>query len=242
MRALLIDADILAYRVGFLAAKSSWDEQATTSIFRSWITEICDELNGAPSLYFTGRGARYREKFATEIPYKISREGKERPLFLPEVTDFAFNNFPCCISNSEWGEADDLIACAAHSSSSYDDYIVVSIDKDLNMIPGHHYNPVKKTKFFMEKNDAYTFFFMQLLAGDRTDDIPGIKGIGLTRAEKILKGVTSPDEAFDRVFQTYKNNYKDHSEDDLSTMIYNRANLLWLRRTHEEVWAPPIPD
>ncbi len=242
MKSLLIDADILAYRVGFMAAKSSWDERLTTHTFNNLITEICDELNGTPSLYFTGRGPRYREKFANEIPYKVSREGKERPLYLPEVTDHAFNHFPCQISNSEWGEADDLIACAAHSLNDYDSYVVVTIDKDLNMIPGHHYNPVKKEKFFMDKKDAYIFFFKQLLAGDATDDIPGITGIGLTRAGKILKDCNTPDEAFDRVMDTYKNNYKDHSEDDLASMIYNRANLLWLRRTHEEVWTPPVPD
>lgn len=242
MKSLLIDADILAYRVGFMAAKSSWDEQFTTNIFNGWIRDICDELNGAPSLYFTGRGARYREKFAFEIPYKVSREGKEKPLYLEEVTQYAFDYFPCCVSNSEWGEADDLIACAAHSSASHEDYVVVSIDKDLNMIPGNHYNPVKKQSYYINQLEAYLCFFNQLLTGDKTDDIPGIHGLGPVKATKILKGCSSPDEAFERVLDTYKETYKDYSEDDLATMIYNRANLLWLRRTHEEVWAPPIPS
>lgn len=243
MKSLLIDADIIAYRIGFTALKSSWGEQLAVSTFHNTITEICDTLNGTPSLYFTGRGPRYREQFANEIPYKQSREGKERPLFLPEMTEYAFNAFPCCVSNSQWGEADDLIACAAYKCASFDEYVVVTIDKDLNMIPGNHYNPVKKESFFMSKEDAYMFFFKQLLAGDKTDDIPGIKGIGLTRASKILKGCSdSPEKAFDRVLDTYSNHYSDLSEDEIATMIYNRANLLWLRRTHEEVWTPPIPE
>lgn len=243
MRSLLIDADIIGYRVGFMALKSSWGEQLTINTFHNWINDICDELNGVPSLYFTGKGPRYREQFANEIPYKQSREGKERPLFLPEVTQYAFNTFPCCVSNSTWGEADDLIACAAHKSGSFDDYVVVSIDKDLNMIPGNHYNPVKKEQYCVSKEEAYMFFFKQLLAGDKTDDIPGIRGIGLTKAAKLLKGSeSSPEKAFDCVLDTYNRHYPDSSKDEIATMIYNRANLLWLRRTHEEVWTPPLPE
>ena len=87
-------------------------------------------------------------------------------------------------------EADDLVAIwAAERRSDAGDYTVVGIDKDLLQIPGWHYNFVKKESQFIDEDTANLKLMLQCLTGDSSDNIPGIKGIGPKKADKILTGV-----------------------------------------------------
>jgi len=67
------------------------------------------------------------------------------------------------------------------------DTVCCTIDKDLQCIPGLHYNFDKNESFEVSHQDAYEFFLRQSMAGDATDGIPGIRGVGMKTAEKILK-------------------------------------------------------
>ncbi len=87
-------------------------------------------------------------------------------------------------------EADDLVAIwAAECREEEIDYYVVGIDKDLLQIPGAHYNFVKKTHRDVDLDEAHLLLMTQALTGDNADNIPGLKGIGPKKAEKILAGV-----------------------------------------------------
>jgi len=88
-------------------------------------------------------------------------------------------------------EADDLVAIWAYEQMDMDQTpIIVGIDKDLLQIPGWHYNFVKKqTPIYVNGDEAHLKLMLQCLTGDTADNIPGIKGIGPKKAEKILKGV-----------------------------------------------------
>tara|TARA_R110000851_G_scaffold49992_4_gene119883 strand:- start:1256 stop:2032 length:777 start_codon:yes stop_codon:yes gene_type:complete len=87
-------------------------------------------------------------------------------------------------------EADDLVSIwAAECREAEQEYTVVGIDKDLLQIPGTHYNFVKKEIQEISEDTADLKLMLQCLTGDRSDNIPGIKGIGPKKAEKILHGV-----------------------------------------------------
>lgn len=87
-------------------------------------------------------------------------------------------------------EADDLVSIWAAECRDVDqEYTVVGIDKDLLQIPGTHYNFVKKELTEVSEDTADLNLMLQCLTGDRSDNIPGIKGIGPKKAEKLLKGV-----------------------------------------------------
>lgn len=87
-------------------------------------------------------------------------------------------------------EADDLVCVWAHECWSAGlTYIVAHIDKDLNMIPGPHYNFDKQDIYYVEPDEGFRYFMHQCLTGDRADHIPGIKGIGPKKADKLLDGV-----------------------------------------------------
>jgi 5'-3' exonuclease len=75
------------------------------------------------------------------------------------------------------------------------DTCIVSIDKDLDQIPGEHYHPgIRRQQVFIREPKFYTitpeqglyFFYYQLLIGDGSDNIKGAPGIGPKKADKIL--------------------------------------------------------
>jgi len=106
-------------------------------------------------------------------------------------------------------EADDLIAMRA-KMLGVDNCIVVSIDKDLKQIGGYYWsyykvkskdmqgnfildeyeNHVKEYKMkqidFITKEEADNYFWCQMLIGDTSDNIQGIKGLGPVKSKKIV--------------------------------------------------------
>ena len=103
------------------------------------------------------------------------------------------------------------------------------------MIRGLHYNWTKNTEPYMvSEEEAIKFFYTQLLMGDRVDNIPGIRGIGNKKADKILDGITEEQELLKTTLSEYKNS--GMTEQDL----INNGRLLWIRRTDLEMWSPNL--
>ena len=101
---------------------------------------------------------------------------------------------------SDGMEADDLVSIWASEARSMEiPYVVVGIDKDLLQIPGNHYNFVKKEHQFIDDDTANYKLMIQCLTGDNSDNIPGIKGIGPKKAEKILNCTINRDRRWNRV-------------------------------------------
>jgi hypothetical protein len=87
--------------------------------------------------------------------------------------------------------------------------IICSIDKDLNCIPGAHYDIRNKLVYNVSDEDADRFYWIQLLTGDTVDNIPGLPKIGPVKANKILEGCTTHEECKVRVVEAYKEVYGD---------------------------------
>ena len=105
-------------------------------------------------------------------------------------------------------EADDLVAIWAHEAlDRKEEYVICGIDKDLLQIPGHHYNYGKDTWKLINEEEALHNLYLQCLTGDATDNIPGLKGIGPKKAEKILAGVP-----LSRQWNKIKATWKEHGQ------------------------------
>jgi DNA polymerase-1 len=105
--------------------------------------------------------------------------------------------------------------------------IICTIDKDLLMIPGQHYNFVKDEFKTVGYLDGLKHFYMQCLQGDRSDNIKGIPGIGLKKAERILEGCVTEYQLFKAVRAAYGND-----EEFLMNGL-----VLWIRRNEDEDWS-----
>lgn len=251
---VLIDADTLVYRVGFLALP---DEEAyRKAIVKSFEITIeeclraflkCHGTKGFSAiengLYFTSRGVSLRSEFDQESVYKEHRKHVAKPKYVSQMKEEIQSRYPCLDVPLELGEADDALSIKAHQyRKTATDYIICGCDKDLWQIPGYHYNYLKKECEYVTEQEANRFFFKQLLMGDKADNIPGLHGIGPVKANYILGDETDVEALWDLVLGAYISHYSvSLTEDEITDIIYERANKLWLRRKEGEIWVPPIP-
>jgi 5'-3' exonuclease len=82
-------------------------------------------------------------------------------------------------------EAEDAVGMIAHSLN-YQDVTLAHIDKDLNQIPGIHYNYNTLVSKTISPQEAAFNLWKQVMTGDTTDNLPGLPGIGPKKAELVL--------------------------------------------------------
>lgn len=179
MKALL-DGDIYAFR----AAASAEDSDLWIACARvdKMINDTLDELGIGTELelYLTGKG-NFRYEVYPE--YKGNRKGKPRPKWEQAVKTYLEDQWQA--ETVHGMEADDALGIA-QCASAKDKSIIASIDKDLNQIPGWHYNFVKKEKYYVTPEEGKEKVLLQILTGDAVDNIKGAAGIGVKKAETIL--------------------------------------------------------
>ena len=67
---------------------------------------------------------------------------------------------------------------------------------------------------YISSKEADLYFWSQMLIGDSSDNIKGVKGIGVKKADKILESTKSPKIAVARAYiksnqkEDYKINYQ----------------------------------
>ena len=222
----LIDADIICYRVGF--ASEDTDQQICLARVTELVHDIvysqlkCDDYKA----YITGKG-NFRNDIAITAPYKGNRKDMKRPTHYEAIRHHLQRLGAELV---EGMEADDAIAIEATANGGF----IVSIDKDLDQIPGHHYNFVKQEEYFVDEWTGLVNFYKQILTGDRVDNIMGIKGIGPAKAAKLVAECKTEQELFDVCVKAYN----DNGEDGVARVVEN-GNLLWLLRTPNQRYQPP---
>jgi hypothetical protein len=221
----LIDADIVTYRVGFASNEES--EKIAVSRCADFMEElVMKPWVGDYKGFLTGSG-NYRYDIAKTQPYKGNRKA-DKPKHYELLREYLIKAWGCEVIEGQ--EADDAIGIKAYEIEDKESFVIMSIDKDLDMIEGWHYNFVKDNKYFIEKFEALKRFYNQILTGDKVDNIPGLKGIGPAKSAKILKDCKTEAELFQAVLKAYDN--------DLNYLTEN-AQLLWIRRKPNEIWQPP---
>lgn len=187
-------------------------------------------------VFLTGN-ANFRKDIATILPYKGNRDPLDKPVYLNDVRTYLKERWKAEVV--EGMEADDAMGIAATAPGS--NTIICSIDKDLKMIPGAHFNWVKDEFCEVSDREAWRSFFKQMLTGDRTDNIPGLEGVGDKKADKILEGYTKPETMWCGVFRAYFDRYENHYSNGmlLKDALQEIGDLLWIRRTNQERWVIP---
>lgn len=221
----LVDADILVYRFGF----ASEGDPAEFALAR--LSEFLDNLQAMDGIdevwgYLTGSN-NFRNEIAKTAPYKGNRV-MAKPYHYQLLREYM---------ERAWGfevidgmEADDAIGIEAYRHEP-EETIIVSIDKDLNMIRGHHYNFVKEEKYFVTEEEAIRNFYLQILTGDKIDNIIGLDGIGPVKSKKLLKDCNTELEMYEAVLKAY---------DGDEARVLENARLLWILREEKQVWQPPV--
>ena len=219
----LIDHDLVVFR----CAASAENDSLNIAIHR--VEALLDELltkTGADSYraFLSGK-SNFRKTIYPE--YKANRTAP-KPVHLEALREYALDK-----QNAELAP-DTLEADDALGINQTDDTMIVSLDKDLLMIPGKHFSWEINGKGWSKPDKFFTqdviggmrLFFEQCLKGDTADNIKGIEKIGNKRAKALLADCVTEQEMFDTVRDAYSNDEE---------FIMN-ASVLWIMQHEEDIW------
>jgi hypothetical protein len=212
MKLALIDADILPYEIG-----SVFDETISTrkvlEVVDRRIESILEETGCDDyTCFITNSGNNFRLQRATVAPYKGHRS-PHKPYHWVTIRDHLKYAYEAI--EADGCEADDLIA---DMKKQYDNSIICSRDKDFDTIPGWHYRwkcgeRQPQRTYYVNRAEAWQFFYFQLLAGDTADNIKGIVGVGNVGAKTALAGCTTKDALHEAARHKYIEVYGGGSND-----------------------------
>jgi DNA polymerase-1 len=210
---VLVDASSLLYRAFYglkpLTTSKGQKVQAVYGFFKS-LRQILDEYSPAAIAVVWDKGDSGRKEIYPE--YKKNRQAAPSDLLeqrhtiqlmcdaiqIPQVSVAGF-------------EADDVIFTLARQfADTISQVIVVSPDKDLRQLVSERctvvdpinrktYTPEEFFKKYEFTPDQLSTYFA--LLGDSSDDIPGVAGIGDTRATALVKQFASLEELYENLAQ-----------------------------------------
>lgn len=186
-------------------------------------------------IYCEGKGNWRKDLFTG---YKANRRPKgqvidAQMIMLLELKDLLFDSK---VAIPAIGcETDDLVRRRAHLCMQRDqDYMVISADKDLDMIIGPHMrvNQYGETKYYIidEKMSDYNYF-KQIMIGDMGDNIKSPYLLGPKLAEKILK--TNNRKNWRTLIEK---EYKDRCGKDWEHALYFTGSLIHIQRFKDDMF------
>lgn len=228
----LIDADYLVYRVGFAVKDDEPLEYALATV-RSSLHNIYDRFpdrTDAPRIFLSGEG-NFREKIATIQTYKGNRDPAAKPKYYDDIRKYMIDHHDA--ETVDGMEAEDA-ASIAHYARKKRDTVLVGQDKDLLCVPGWHYNPVKGDLFYVSLPEANTYFWKQVLTGDRIDNILGIPGCGPKTADRLINPVAGD---WNGMYEVVQDMYaREYGPSTGPEYMRETAKLIWILRKEGETY------
>lgn len=238
---LLIDADVLIYRVGYKTNDEPVQHaQRTMDIMIGDILARYAECSYR--LYLSGPSAgNFRHEYAVTAPYKGNRK-KDKPTHYDALREYLVTELDAYMTDGN--EADDQIAID-FTTKQMDTLIfeqspipiVVSVDKDFDQLSGVRYDFVKKIEVAKDREEAVRNLWTQVLVGDRVDNIIGIKGIGPVKAEKILADCHVARAYYNKCIAAFIEK-EEISDAEAKTRVVENMRLVYLQRSKDDLWSP----
>jgi hypothetical protein len=224
-----IDADSIIYRIAL--------KEITLDEAKEYYTESIERIgwDTCSSEILVAVKGKDNFRYQIEEDYKGKRKLKEQeedpdPRLTErrkELTEYAYSlgHF-----KSDNCEADDVVSIWAQEALDADEHFVIAhIDKDIDMVEGWHYNFTKETLYYIGKEQGYYKMCIQMLTGDRTDNIQGLVGIGPKRAEKLLEDVKGYGGMLAKVQEAWQEAHPEDWQERLEVCW----NLIYMRRDWE---------
>jgi DNA polymerase-1 len=220
----LVDGDLVLYRCAASAENDSFE------IAKARVNELLDQIllkiDATEYRFFLSGKGNFRKAIYPE--YKANRT-QEKPIHLQPLREWACEELNAEVTDNQL-EADDYMGI--YQDKADGTTTICSLDKDLLMIPGNHFQwqfgTSKWTKderrVYMSELEGLRLFYEQCLKGDKADNVKGVAGIGDAKAKKALKDCTTEKEMLDIVLEYYP-----HEEEFLLN-----AQCLWILRGFDD--------
>jgi 5'-3' exonuclease len=236
--------DVLVYRMGF--ALENEEEDYVGPWVGGYLNEIAANLlqvaewsRDFDTQIFLSPTGKENFRYSIYDQYKANRV-QPKPKYYDLIRSYLIAVEEAVVTQGQ--EADDAIGIA--SAEQAHKGIIVTVDKDLRQIPTTLFNPVKKTLETVSVEEGIRWFYIQLLTGDISDNIPGIPGIGPVKAERIVSTalITSlEDTLYWLVLREYLFAFQNLTTSEVQDMVIRNGKLLKIRQSEEEIWEPPYP-
>lgn len=189
--------------------------------------------SGRTEVYLSGKH-NYRLDLYPE--YKANRKDAEKPVHFGAIHNYLIRKWKACVVEDI--EADDVLgieqmAVFENDWNTGNETCIATIDKDLDNIPGWHYNFMSMERYWVTEDEAMLNYYRQILVGDDIDNIKGLWKVGKVTAKKILPEILSEKEMWQTVLKEYLVRERTVEEAVLN------AKLLWIQREPGVIWEPP---
>ena len=219
----LIDGDIIAYRVGFACQKKDKETGLVTAdpkpyalhSTKLYVNQIIEDCGCTSYTIYLTPKKTFRNKVRDD--YKGNRKGIAKPVHLDAIRTYLVSIYKAVVVNNI--EADDALGLKQDDTTC-----IASIDKDLLMCEGRHYNFVKKEQKYVTPEEGTRFFYQQMITGDSADNIKGIKGLGNIKASKLLQDTARKDWD-SMIIDLY---IKEFGYDEGRNRCVQNSQLLWI--------------
>lgn len=185
-RTLLVDADSIAFILGWhLKDIATDDYMQVVKTTDDFMHQMMANSGAVRYIGFLG-GVHPTFRHMLDATYKANR-GQTKPdwhMLWGSIVNHRLRH-KWKFHYVEGIEAEDAVGMLA-KHLGYAKVIIAGIDKDLDQIPGIHYNYAKQRKYFVHGHSASRKIYELMLVGDRSDNYPGVPGIGPVNAAKIL--------------------------------------------------------
>jgi 5'-3' exonuclease len=244
----LTDLDIVLYRAGFSVEKRGKRDvgNGETEHFREvaplshaiqnlrTVIESLEAKFEKLEYYITGKG-NFRHEVATVQKYKGNRSPFNKPVHLEDMKKYMIEKYGAVVVDGK--EADDELGI---QQTSRENTCIISTDKDLDQIPGKHYNWVRDLYYDMGERESLRVFYRQMLTGDSTDNIPGIEGVGPVNASLIVDPYTKERGMWQAVKEEWHKRYPSgYHGIAVDRVLEEIGQLLWIQRTGRIRWEAP---
>jgi len=180
----IVDADSCIYQ-------ASWQQKSVKEALNNY-RSLLDKNWTSPvwpdeTVVYCGGKDNFRYKLCPQ--YKANRKDppEDAKLFRPLMQAIIDEGLAIPAHGME---ADDMVRIKAIECAKENiEHVIVHIDKDLDCIAGDHYNPKRAEFYRIDDDQADLHYWLQMLKGDPTDNLPGLPKIGPKKAEKMLAGV-----------------------------------------------------
>jgi len=208
-RVVLIDADSLCY-------KAMEDLGEYKDRIDGIISQIVEETDASHYRVFLEAPGSKSFRRILNHTYKANRKGKPLPANFKEIKEYIIETYNPYLSYLE--ETDDSVVSTLNYLNNefpFTEVIVAANDKDYKTKEltyyDLYYNRFGEVSDVSKEESKYNFY-IQMLKGDSSDNVGGIKGIGQKGAERILNNSKN---FFISTYRTYVNRFK------------NDARIIW---------------
>lgn len=218
--------------------------EATRTQINSIFKEVRDRYGdkGTNATIILSGPGNFREALATIAPYKGNRDPDHKPTHYQAIRDLLTGEYAAKVVHGR--EADD--ECSIIARGMLGKWIIATIDKDLDQIPGLHYNYMKQVFHDQPAEAALLFFYQQALSGDPTDGIPGCWKVGEIKAKALIEEHWNGDEAalWEAIVDRYAASFlvsgcPYHFLGTPEAIALETARLVKLQEYPGQLWNPP---